>query len=136
MNDDNLIKNEDLTPSERRERASKAGKASGQKRRERKELREELLLLLEDGDTQQRLCTALLQKAFDGDVRAFEMIRDTIGEKPIDKKEINTLPPIALVQFDGTPDEHREEIEALEKHQPVINIDIPKNAPVIIDDIV
>jgi len=82
---DNLIKNNRLTPDERRKNARKAGKASGKARRERKELKKELLLLLKSGDIQEKICTALIEKAQSGDVKAFEVIRDTIGEKPVDK---------------------------------------------------
>ena len=39
-NEQNLIKNEDLTPEQRRANASKAGKASAAKRQIRKKLRE------------------------------------------------------------------------------------------------
>ena len=85
MHEENLIKNEDLTPTERRLRAIKAGQASGEARRKRKELKDELLLLLGNGDAQTRLCTALLERALKGDVRAFETVRDTIGQKPVDR---------------------------------------------------
>ena len=73
------------TASEARERGKKGGKKSGEARRERKALKEQLLLLLETGNARQELCTALLDKALSGDVRAFEVIRDTIGEKPVEK---------------------------------------------------
>ena len=73
------------TKSEARERGKKGGKKSGEARRERKALKEQLLLLLETGNARQELCTALLDKALSGDVRAFEVIRDTIGEKPVEK---------------------------------------------------
>ena len=91
-NEQNLIKPSDLTPNERRENASKAGKASGAARRARKTLKEELLLLLSDGDTQSRLSLALIEEALNGNkagsvTKAFEVIRDTIGEKPVDKVE-------------------------------------------------
>lgn len=66
---------------------SKGGIKSGQARAARKSLKEELLLLLEQGDTQQKISLALLQKAIDGDTKAFEVLRDTIGEKPVDKVE-------------------------------------------------
>lgn len=81
-NEQNLIKNEDLTPSQRRANASKAGKASAKKRAERKTLREELLLLLEEGEMQKKISLSLLQGALNGNTKAFEIIRDTIGEKP------------------------------------------------------
>lgn len=86
-NAQNLKKNSDRTPSERKELARKAGKASGRVRKARKTLREELLLLLSEGDTQKNVTVALLEKALAGDVKAFEVVRDSIGEKPVDKVE-------------------------------------------------
>lgn len=71
------------------ERGKMGGKKSGEARRQRKVLRERLELLLEtrhgDMDTADALALALIEKALAGDVRAFEVIRDTIGEKPTDK---------------------------------------------------
>ena len=46
-NNGNLIKNEDLTPSERRESASRAGKASGKARKEKADLKKRLQLLMQ-----------------------------------------------------------------------------------------
>lgn len=77
-----------LTESEQRELARKGGKASGQARRERKALRELLTIALEMPDettgstNAEAIVAALIDKAREGDVRAFESIRDTIGEKP------------------------------------------------------
>jgi hypothetical protein len=65
--------------------SSKGGKRSGEVRRARKTLREELLAMLSVGDTQNQMTLALLEKAKDGDTKAFEVVRDTIGEKPVDK---------------------------------------------------
>ena len=73
------------TKGEARRRGANGGKKSGESRRKRKALKEQLLLLLETGNAQEELCTALFAKALSGDVRAFEVIRDTIGEKPVDK---------------------------------------------------
>lgn len=70
------------TKKEARERGSKGGIRSGEVRRERKTLREELLLLLSTGNTQEKISLALLQKALNGDTKAFEVVRDTVGEKP------------------------------------------------------
>lgn len=81
MNNQNLIKAENLTSSELRERAIKGGKASAKARRKRKMLREELITLLSIGDTQTRLSLALIEQAQKGNIKAFEVIRDTIGEK-------------------------------------------------------
>ena len=73
--------------NEAREKGKKGGINSGKARRERKALKEELLLLFEKGDIQEKMCLALIERALTGDVRAFETIRDTIGEKPTDKIE-------------------------------------------------
>ena len=75
-----------FTSSEARENGKKGAKKSAEARRARKTLKEELLLLLESGDNQQKMSVALFQKALKGDIKAFEVIRDTIGEKPIDKQ--------------------------------------------------
>lgn len=88
-NEQNLKPNSERTPSERRENARKAGKASGKKRREQKTLKEELLLLLAEGDTQKKISLAVIQKALKGDLKAFELIRDTTGQKAVEKVEIS-----------------------------------------------
>ena len=70
---------------EAQERGRRGGVASGKARNERKALKEQLLLLLSEGDTQNNLCLSLIDKAMKGDTKAFEVIRDTIGEKPVEK---------------------------------------------------
>lgn len=79
------------TSSEARENGRKGGIASGEARRKRKTLKEELLLLLSEGDTQYSVTLALIEKAMSGDTKAFEIIRDTIGEKPIDKVMVSDV---------------------------------------------
>ena len=76
-----------INSEEAREMGKKGGKASVKARKERKALREELLLLLSKGDTQERVSLAQIKQALDGNTKAFEVIRDTIGEKPVDKIE-------------------------------------------------
>ena len=73
------------TTSEARKRGKAGGIRSGQVRAERKTLKEELLLLLSQGNTHEKIRLALIQKALNGDTKAFEVIRDSIGEKPVDK---------------------------------------------------
>ena len=70
------------TKKEARERGKNGGIASGKARAERKTLREELLTLLAQDNYQERISLSLLMKATSGDTKAFEGIRDTIGEKP------------------------------------------------------
>ena len=75
---------------EARERGRKGGLASGEARRKRKTLKEELLLILSDGDIQEKISLALINEAIKGNnagsvTKAFEVIRDTIGERPVEK---------------------------------------------------
>lgn len=70
---------------------SAGGVASAKSRRARKTLKEELLLLLEKGDTQQKISLSLIAEALNGNTKAFEVIRDTIGEKPTDKQEVKIV---------------------------------------------
>ena len=75
---------------EARERGRKGGLASGEARRKRKTLKEELLLMLSDSDIQQKISLALINEAINGNnagsvTKAFEVIRDTIGERPVER---------------------------------------------------
>ena len=72
----------------------RGGIASGRARREKKSLREALELLLDmpcldDSGLSNReaVAVALLREALKGEVRAFAALRDTVGEKPMEKKE-------------------------------------------------
>ena len=85
MNEENLVSFADRSTEEVREIARKGGINSGKARRARKTLKEELLLLLEKGDTQENISLAMIKEALNGNTKAFEVIRDTIGEKPEDK---------------------------------------------------
>ena len=84
-NTENLVSLADRTTSEKRAIASAGGKASGEARRKRKSLKEELLLMLEDEEVQKSVTIALINQAQKGNVKAYEMIRDTIEEKPVEK---------------------------------------------------
>lgn len=87
-NEKNLKPQNTRTKSEQREIARKGGIASGKKRKELKTLKEELLLLLAEGDTQKKISLALIQKALQGDIKAFEVIRDSTGQKCVEKVEV------------------------------------------------
>ena len=98
---ENLVSLADRTTEEQRAIASAGGKASGEARRKRKSLKEELLLMLSEGDTQQSVSLALIQKAMSGDTKAFEVIRDTIGEKPVDKVMIADVEPSVIAEVEA-----------------------------------
>lgn len=77
--------------NEAKRRGASGGKKSGETRRQKKALREHLeaLLLSKKGNmtTAEALTLALVEKGLAGDVKAFEVIRDTIGEKPVEKQQ-------------------------------------------------
>ena len=100
-NEQNLIPNSERTPNELREMARNGGLASGEARRKRKTLKEELLLMLSEGETQQSVTLALIEKAMSGDTKAFEVIRDTIGEKPVDKVMIADVEPSVVAEMEA-----------------------------------
>lgn len=100
-NTENLVSLADRTTEEQRAIASAGGKASGEARRKRKTLKEELLLMLSEGETQQSVTLALIEKAMSGDTKAFEVIRDTIGEKPVDKVMIADVEPSVIAEVEA-----------------------------------
>lgn len=85
-----------LTSKEAREYGKKGGERSAQVRAERKTLREELLALLAKGETQNKMSLAMIERAMKGDTKAFEVIRDTIGEKPKEKIEVEQDKPFEV----------------------------------------
>lgn len=106
---ENLLKAEDLTSEQLRERASKAGKASVEAKRRKKTMREALEMMLYDVEldeqTKDRLraqgitdskdfnhqtviTRSLIAKAESGDVQAYHAICSMIGEKPAEKVEV------------------------------------------------
>lgn len=93
---DNLIPFNERTQEEARELGKLGGIKSGEVRRERKTLRETLLMMLKEGNTQDNITLALLNKAAEGDVKAFEVMRDTIGEKPKETLEIENAPSLTF----------------------------------------
>lgn len=104
-----LLKSEDLTSEELRNRASKAGKASAEARRKRKTMREALEMMMyhtelneqtrqmlkaegikdaDDFNHQMVITRSLIAKAEAGDVQAYNAICSMIGEKPAEKIEM------------------------------------------------
>lgn len=83
-----------LTTEKAREIGAKGGKASGEAKRRKKDLRLALEALLEKEFEDKKgnkltgteaVTAKLFEKAMKGDVRAFETLRDTVGQKPVDK---------------------------------------------------
>lgn len=90
----NLIPQSERTKEEQRRIARQGGIASGKARAEKRDLRKALEMLLEQTFTDKKGVTrtgaqAITEKLFSevmkGNVRAFEVLRDTVGQKPIEK---------------------------------------------------
>ena len=95
-NEENLIGKgfESRTTEEQREIARKGGKASGEARRRKRDLRLALEVLLEkdfyDKSGQiisgtEAITAKLFEQAMRGNVKAFETIRSTVGQDPVQK---------------------------------------------------
>lgn len=89
-----MANEQNLRPSEyklSREEAKKGGIKSGQVRREKrmlKELLEEALLKGTETENEYiNITLALIREANKGNVKAYEVIRDTLGQKPTEKQE-------------------------------------------------
>ena len=92
-NEQNLVKGDEIhkfTPEE----ASKGGKKSVESRRAKKDLKRCMEILLEkefDGKNGAKVTGAeaitlkQFEKALKGDARAFELVRDTARQKPVEK---------------------------------------------------
>lgn len=95
MNESNLKR---PTPEEAAERGRAGGIASGEARRRKRSIREALEIALaqeieHDGETKTRveaIAAEVIKQAEAGNLKAFELIRDTIGEKPTTKAQITT----------------------------------------------
>lgn len=75
---------------------SKGGKAGAVSKRKRKAFKEDILnalsIIQENGLTAQDNGVASLMARFmAGDLKAFEIVRDTVGEKPTDKQEVKVV---------------------------------------------
>lgn len=113
-NEQNLIKNSELTPKQRKERAIKAGVASGVARREKKNLRDRLLILSAEpitsktGETRERedvISLQLINKAIQGDLKAIRLYAELTGQlvQQIDAR-VNDRPPIQIVEVIANQD--------------------------------
>lgn len=100
-NEKNLkpIKKGELSKEEAKKRGSKGGKRSVQVRRERKTMKEMLDYLLQQditnkqGETKNTLevmMTAQIKEAIKGNTKAAQFVRDTIGEMPTQKVELDS----------------------------------------------
>ena len=111
MNEQNLVPNSQRTPEERRANAQKAGIASGKARAEKRDLRKALEMLLEqtytdkNGNTRtgaQAVTERLFSEVMKGNVKAFEVLRDTVGQKVPDRVMIAEVDPAVIEEVEHT----------------------------------
>lgn len=96
---------ENLTPArskeEARERGKRGGIASGKARKKKKEFRDVFQALLDGKEANgpdgkkitgtEALAMSVFRQALKGDLRAFEIIRDTVGQKPAERVEVAAI---------------------------------------------
>lgn len=90
---ENLIPFNELTKEEQRELAKKGGIASGKARAEKRMLKDLLEEALSKGTETNNeyvnITLALIKEANKGNVKAYEVIRDTLGQKMPDRVEVS-----------------------------------------------
>ena len=123
MNDDNLqpIKKGELTSEEAKRRGRNGGRASVKARRERRRFEETLRIMLTLPTKQGKVTDAaklktlskdeleaanltvqdkrvvrLINEAMKGNTKAYEAIRDQMGEKPTDRQEVTVSGSVAV----------------------------------------
>ena len=105
MNEENLIPMNQRSKSEVRELGKKGGIASGKVRQEKKLLKELLEDALSKGTETDNeyinITLALIKEANKGNVKAYEVIRDTLGQKPVDKVELTNNIDESIAEMDA-----------------------------------
>lgn len=87
------------------EEQSAGGKASGRARAEKRDLRRALEMLLEKEYVDKNgnratgtevISAKLFEQATKGNIRAFETLRDTVGQKPVEKVMVADVEPSVI----------------------------------------
>lgn len=105
MSNINNLKRGGITAEEAPKMGSAGGKKSGESRRKKKQLRECLESLLEaktefvdDNGKKitgaEALALSAFRKALSGDIKAMEFVRDTSGQKPVEKIATDINPAV------------------------------------------
>ena len=109
MNDENLVSNDKRTPSERRENARKAGKASGRKRRALKNwrelTREVLNMPIKPGKVDQKIKSLAEAKGKNLRVQDAMILAQTVQAMKGNVKAFGLLAELSGLFDDGTPDQ-------------------------------
>lgn len=127
MTEDKIVKNkgwDNLKPYKKGDTSGKSeagklgGKASGESKRRMKTFKEELMAILQEelvnskGEkitVQENINRALLVRAGKGDTKAYVIIRDTLGQKPVDESKV-------VVENAGDVQINLDLVKDMEKH--------------------
>lgn len=79
---------------ERKREIQEMGRKANKEKWEQKKLLKDLLeyglsIETDKGNNAVEITEALIKEAIDGNVRAYEVIRDTIGQKPVERQEVS-----------------------------------------------
>lgn len=113
MANEQNLRGHEFTSDQSREAAArngrKGGLKAGENRRRRKAFAEAFNTLLErsfsdhNGNKLQgveAIAAKVFQEAMNGDLKAAQMIRDTVGEMPVQRIEMDTIDPEARAEMD------------------------------------
>lgn len=101
--------NENLTHKLTEDELRKGGRKSGEARRAKKSLREAMQILMDadltgkDGKTMtgtEAMAAKAFQAALKGDWKAWELVRDTSGQRPVDKVMIADVEPSVIAEVE------------------------------------
>lgn len=107
---ENLIPISERTSDELREMTRNGGIKSGEARRAKRDIRKALEALLEkdykdkSGNVMsgtEAIALKQMEKAMKGDTRAFEIIRDTIGQKPVERVQVTEINPDDIAEVEA-----------------------------------
>ena len=102
--------NENLTHKLTVDELRKGGQKSGEARRAKKSLREAMQILMDadltgkDGKTMtgtEAMAAKAFQAALKGDWKAWELVRDTAGQKPVDKIMVADVEPSVIAEVEA-----------------------------------
>ena len=123
MNDENLKGHgfDEIAPSRQREIAKMGAEASAQARKKKKLLKDCLELLLQKGagrdengnvlTSAEVMSVSAVKAAMNGDWKAWELVRDTVGQKPVDKVMISEVDQNVINEVEQIVSESIEEEE-------------------------
>lgn len=102
--------NENLTHKLTADELRKGGQKSGKARRAKKSLREAMQILMEadltgkDGKTMtgtEAMAAKAFQAALKGDWKAWELVRDTAGQKPVERVMVADVEPSVIAEVEA-----------------------------------